>query len=69
MKTCDFAPSGTFDPVTLLPITHPTQPSRKEIVSVARQMRGFIDMEKDLSSRGEIADVEFLKNEEQSSNN
>ena len=64
MKICNLVPCDTFDPVSLLPITHPTQPSPREIVSVARQMRGLIDIEKDLSSRVDLADIEFLKDEE-----
>ena len=55
---------GTFDPVSLLPTTHPTQPSPRETVYVARQMRGLIDIEKDLPSGGDLVDIDFLKDEE-----
>ena len=59
----NLASTTTFDPVSLLPI-YSNQPSPRQIVATARQMRGLMDMEKDIQSNEGFADIEFLKEEE-----
>ena len=59
----NLASTTTFDPVSLVPI-HPTQPSPREIVATARQMRGLMEMDKDIQTNEGFADIEFFKEEE-----
>ena len=53
----------TFDPVSLLPV-QAFHPSPREIVAVARQMRGLMDVEKSFASSEGLEDFEFHKQEE-----
>ena len=46
-----------------LPI-HSTQPSPRESVATARQLKGLVNMEKDIQSNEGFADIEFPKEEE-----
>ena len=59
----NFASTTTFDPVSWLPI-HSTQASPRESVATARQLKGLVNMEKDIQSNEGFADIEFPKEEE-----
>lgn len=50
--------------MTLLPV-QAIHPSPREIVAVARQMRGLMDVEKSIGSGEGLEDIEFLKQEQQ----
>ena len=56
----NLASTTTFDPVSRLPI-HSIQPSPRESVATARQLRGLVNMEKDIQSNEGFADIEFPK--------
>ena len=56
----NLASTTTFDPVSRLPIIS-IQPSPRESVATARQLRGLVNMEKDIQSNEGFADIEFPK--------